>query len=194
MGIVILMITLTGCGGTQSGEEGIYEKFHAMQNYMAEADVTVYGNKENTTYAMRYYYQEPDKFRCEVLSDAGEVENVFVTNGEQTKIESARFGGRSLPAVEEQMDYMSISEFFSRYFTDGDSAAETAADNGQMILLKLGESSGRYRFCQNLWIDEQSLMPRKLVTFDQDGGETLSVEYRSFVINNKDFQADFSVE
>ncbi len=193
--IAILMITLAACGdGMQDGQDGIYRKFHAMQNYMAEVEVTVYGNKGNTIYTMRQFYEEPDKFRCEVLNDAGETENVFVSDGGKTKIQSIKFGSRTIADVQEQMDYMSVNEFFTHYFMDGDAAAETAADSSEDILLKLGDSSGRYRFSQNLWIDEKSLMPKRLVTFDRDGGESLSVVFHSFVINHKDFNADFSVE
>ena len=57
--IAILMITLAACGdGMQDGQDGIYRKFHAMQNYMAEVEVTVYGNKGNTIYTMRQFYED----------------------------------------------------------------------------------------------------------------------------------------
>lgn len=190
--VVILTIMLAACrsGGA---EEKIYKKFHAMQNYAAEAEITVYGNKGNTIYAVRQFYEEPNKFRCEVLNDAGEVENVFVSGGEQMKVQSFKFEKRTVESAKNSIDYMAAHEFFGRYFEGGNSSGRVPADGGD-ILLKLEDSSGRYRFCQNMWLDEKTLLPKRLVTFDMDGGETLSVEYSSFVINQKNFDVDFSVE
>ena len=62
-----LMISLLGCA-KESGHDiykEIYKRYNDLNSFYAEAEVTVYSDKLESTYLIRQFYEEPDKFAVE---------------------------------------------------------------------------------------------------------------------------------
>lgn len=199
MGIaVILMITLTSCKSVVQHDvySKIYEQYNAMQSYIATAAVTVANNKGESVYRIRQYYSAPDRYRMDILDSEGNAETTYLFNGGTITLHSRSGGDVTLDdSLVTEKDYVFLPDFFADYFRSQDSFVSAARDlNGaQTELGTMCAAADPSRFRQSLWIDDKTLVPSRLITYDADGNEVLCVSYENFSLNERMDDAVFQL-
>ena len=181
---IMLMLTLACCKPQDVNKE-IYKRYHDMKSYTAVVRVAVTGNKGVQEYAIRQDYLAPDCYRTEVLEPENMKGTVTVFHGEKMSFQSAGADAATLQrSISREKDYLFLPDFLAEYFAAEDTADHTAsADGNQTMLNAAVRGSREERFTQNLWVDNKTLKPVRLSTFDVDGSEILRVEYESFEWN-----------
>lgn len=188
---MILMMSLSGCGKSNVSHDvysEIYERYSEMQSYTAEAEMTVRSNSTCNTYTIRQYYQAPDRYMMEILAPENLAGTSCVFDGESVYL-GAPFGASAALAnyVPGDKDYIFIPDFFAEYYNSGETAAAAAGNlsGGQTKLTSVVSGSNRYRFQQSLWVDNETVQPVKLETYDVDGNLVLDVVFTDFQYNKK---------
>ena len=89
--------------------------------------------------------------------------------------------------VPEDRNYVFLNDFFEGYYKSEDAFVETGRNsmNDECTVLKnvLSESNP-YRYSQCMWISNQDYAPQKLVTYDMDNNEVITVDFKKFTIND----------
>ncbi len=179
--IVILMISLTACKGDENTK--LSKRYKDLKSYTAQVTVTVTGNKGAAVYRLSQSYRTPDEYRVEVLEPARMDGTVSVIRGQEMWLRSAGTPAMRLEQgnLEEQTDTLFLAEFLKAYFDRETVPVLSPNQEGIMVLTAPERGNSRYRFTQELWIDATSNLPKRLITYDEDGNEMVRVEYDTFV-------------
>ncbi|MBE5038858.1 LolA family protein [Ructibacterium gallinarum] len=181
--IVILMMSVTACGGDR--EDTIAEYYKDLQSFTAEIKVTVSNGQGKQEYKMYQNWRAPDQYRLEVLEPSEMEGTVCIMDGD-----AMRFYGAQAPVMEltrgiENMesDYMLLTDFTTAFFETKPLPQLQENEQGLVSMTVAGRENNPRRFSQTLLVDADSGTPRQLVTVDADGSEVLRVEYEKFVPN-----------
>ncbi len=188
---VILMMSAAGCGTKIVSHDiysEIYEKYNDMKSYTAEAEVTVISNSTSKQYTMRQYYTADGKYKTEILQPQNIAGTSCVFVGGDVYLNSA-FGAHTLleQYIPSDKDCLFIPDFFSGYYRSEENAVTSVSDlsGTQTKLTSLLDGSNRYRFEQSLWVDNKTLLPSRMETYDVNGDMVLQVVFRDFKYNDK---------
>ena len=187
---LILMLSLTSCrGGSVSHDnyKKIYDVYSNIESFTAEAEITVKSNLTENTYSVKQYYLAPDNYKMEILSPANLSGTGYSFCDGRINMQSSYGEVFSLEDyVPEDKSYVFINDFFEGYYKSEDAFVETGKTslNDECTVLKNVLSEGNpYRYSQCMWISNRDFTPRKLVTYDMDNNEVLTVIYKKFSIN-----------
>lgn len=189
---LILMITMTSCNGKRVSHDNykkIYDVYSNIESFSAEAEITVKSNLTENTYLVKQYYLAPDNYKMEILAPEnlsgtgysfcdGKI-NLQSNYGEIFSLEDY---------VPEDRNYVFLNDFFAGYYKSEDTFVETGNNslNDECTVLKNVLSDGDpYRYSQCMWISNENCAPQRLVTYDMDNNEVLSVVFNEFDINTK---------
>lgn len=171
----ILMISLTACGERSS------KRYKPIESYTATALVTVTGNKGATVYEMKQSYRAPDSYRLEVVKPERLSGTVTVMVGQELWMKNGNTPAVpvELAGLEEGADFLFPVRFLNEYFAKVPQPT-LQEENGTLLLTAPVPEGNQYRFHQNVLLDAKSFLPTALITYDEDGGEVLRVEFRDF--------------
>lgn len=189
---LILMITMTSCKGGDVSHDNykkIYDMYSNIKSFTAEADITVKSNLTENTYTVKQYYLAPDNYKMEIVAPKnlsgtgysfcdGRI-NMQSNYGEVFSLEDY---------VPEDRNYVFINDFFEGYYKSEDTFVETgktSLSDECTVLKNVLSESNPYRYSQCMWISNESYAPQKLVTYDMDNNEVLTVDFKNFTINEE---------
>lgn len=188
---VILMMSVVGCGTKYTSHDvysEIYERYNNMKSYMAEAEITVVSNSTSKQYTVRQYYTNDGKYKMEILQPQNIAGTNYVFSGGNVYLNSS-FGARTVleQYIPGDKDYLFIPDFFAQYYKGEENTVTSVSDlsGAQTKLTSLLSGSNRYRFEQSLWVDNKTLLPSRLETYDINGDMTLCVVFTDFKYNEK---------
>ena len=185
------MISMTSCKGSGVSHDNykkIYDMYSNINSFTAEADITVKSNLTENTYTVKQHYLAPDNYKMEIVSPEnlsgtgysfcdGRI-NMQSSYGEVFALEDY---------VPEDRNYIFVNDFFEGYYKSEDAFVETGRNslNDECTVLKnvLSESNP-YRYSQCMWISNKDFAPQKLVTYDMDNNEVITVNFKKFTIND----------
>ena len=184
--LILLAITLlfTGCASSLSHDtyEKIYKRYNSLGEYSADVSITANSNKGDSTYKVLQTYSPQDAFSSKIVKPDNMADTEYKIENDKMTFTSPN--GQSVTIadyVSEDEDFTSIAGFFERYFTSEDAFAETSGINDNQTRLQVMITPGsRERFSQSMWIDNKTLDPVRLITYDINGEETLTAEIERF--------------
>lgn len=189
---LMLMITMTSCkGGSVSHDnyKRIYDMYSNIDSFAAEAEITVKSNLTENTYTVKQYYLAPDNYKMEITAPESLSGTGYSYCDGRINMKSGYGEIFSLEDyVPEDRNYVFINDFFEGYYKSEDAFVETGKTslNDECTVLKNVLSDGNpYRYSQCMWISNDGFEPKKLVTYDMDNNEVLTVTYKSFTINKE---------
>ena len=185
------MITMTSCKGSGVSHDNykkIYDMYSNINSFTAEADITVKSNLTENTYTVKQHYLAPDNYKMEIVAPEnlsgtgysfcdGRI-NMQSNYGEVFALEDY---------VPEDRNYVFVNDFFEGYYKSEDAFVETgrnSLNNECTVLKNVLSESNPYRYSQCMWISNQDYAPQKLVTYDIDNNEVLTVNFKKFTIND----------
>ncbi len=184
----ILMISLLGCA-KESGHDiykEIYKRYNDLNSFYAEAEVTVYGDKLESTYLIRQFYEEPDKFAVEFDAPEEIAGSGYSSQNGKLALKSG-FGDKKVCeiAFPDQKNTIFLNDFFEEYYKSEETFVETNSgltDNSTLLTCFIPGKSKK-RFKQSLKIDNKTYLPLELTTYDIEENPVVIVRFGEFKRN-----------
>ena len=179
------MITLCACGQKEDSTgiyTEIYEKYKDIQSYQCKMTMSVTSNKTVRDYKLQQYYKAPDKYRVEFL-EPKEIKGMTMVYKEQgvTTIHPAIEGKFTLSdfTLIDEPSYMFLRDFFKTYYKSEETSVTVAKTEASKNTILKAEIPGNnsYRFSQSLWIDNETLLPKKMEVYDRENKPVIRITY-----------------
>ena len=170
-----------------SAFEQIQRILMEMESYRAIATVEFRSNKGVNVYETTQHARATGQYRIEVTGPANVAGSVTAFDGQQILQFNSRVDGRVSMQVDETTERSEIflTTFVKNYLqSDEISVSVSDMDEGVRTVFEatvLGNHP--YLAVSRLWVDNATLLPVKLVVFDQDGAERIVVTYHVFEFN-----------
>ena len=194
---VLLGVLLVGCGdnglrGPGSAEElSAFEKVQRMlvelHSYRAIATVEYRANKGTNTYETVQHARITGEYRVEVTGPEHVAGSVTVNNGQTIVQFNNRVEGRIAVHVEEtpERSVIFFTSFIRNYLLSNEVSVMVAdMEEGVRTVLEANVPGGHpYLHMARLWVDNETLLPVKMIIFDPDGTERIVITYHAFEMN-----------
>ena len=183
--VLILTLSLCACGKSSQHDtyREIYQRYHKMSSFYASAKVTVRGVGTETTYAIRQFYEAPDKFALFVDAPEEVAGSGYTTQDGKFLLKSG-FGQSAEVDVSfpKEKNTLFLCDFFEEYYSSEEAhAAVNSAPLEQNTVLNCFLTNGKKdRFMQKLTIDNKTFLPLTLETYDIDNRPRVTVEFTDF--------------
>ena len=190
-----MLVAACGSGGLRgpadAAEISAFEKIQRMlfelQSYRAVATVEYRSNKGSNTYETVQHARITGEYRVEVTGPEQVSGSVTVNDGRQIHQFNSRVNGRVSLMVQETPERSEIFlTSFIRNYKNSDDVSLSVADMDAGVRTVLEASipgNHPYLSIARLWVDNETLIPVKLVIFDSDGSERIIVTYHIFEYN-----------
>ena len=195
--LFMLMLVITACsvGGLRgpadaqeiSAFEQIQRKLMEMQDFRAIATVEYHSNKGVNVYETIQHARMTGEYRIEVTAPAHVAGSVTASDGRQILQFNSRVNGRVSLTIQETPERSEIflTSFIRNYLQSEEVSVSVAdMDEGVRTVFEATVPGGHpYLATQRLWVDNETLLPVKLIIFDPDGAERVVVTYHVFEYN-----------
>ena len=184
----VLMITLSACGRKikHDSYKNIYERYNNISSYVADAELTVKSNLTTNTYGIRQYYLSPNYYKTEITSPESLKGTGYSFYNGKVVMYSGDGNVFSLyDYIPEDRSYIFINDFFEAYYKSEDAFVETtdSLTNDYTVLKNILTDDNPMRHSQKVWINNKDFTPEKLITYDMDNNEIMSVRFKTFKLN-----------
>jgi len=170
-----------------SAFEQIQRKLFELTNYRAIATVEYRSNKGVNTYETVQHARITGEYRIEVTGPEHVAGSVTANNGQQIIQFNSRVNGRVSLLVQETPERCEIflTSFIRNYKESQEVSVRVAdMDEGARTVLEANVPGEHpYLSLSRLWVDNETLLPVKLVIYDADGAERIIVTYHVFEYN-----------
>ena len=196
--MIAVTLAITACGSQDelrglanteevSTFEQILRSLVDMQNFRAIATVEFHSNKGVNIYETTQHARVSGEYRVEVTGPANVAGSVTAFDGQQIIQFNSRVNGRVSMQVQETPERSEIflTSFIKNYLqSDNISVRVSDMNEGLRTVFEATVPGGHhYLSFSRLWVDNSTLLPVKLIIFDQDGAERIVVTYHVFEFN-----------
>ncbi len=186
---ISLLLALCGCSPKAKGYANVQDKLMKMQSYKADIEITYLSNAEESVYKaiqtasndgkykMVTYY--PDNFKDNSILFDGKMIWQYNPNVEQ----KISVNSQDKP----ERSQLVLFSFMENYVKSKDTSVATAKAEGSActVLEADIQGAGKYITKEKLWIDNEQMIPKKLVIYDSEDRERITVIFNSFEYNCK---------
>ena len=195
--IIVMLFATTACSTQEfrglaneqemSTYEQIKHKLIGMENFRAIATVEYHSNKGTNVYETVQHARITGAYRIEVTAPENVAGSVTASDGRQILQFNSRVNGRvSLQAQETPERSEIFLTSFVRNYLQCDEISVSVSDMEQGIRTVLEATvpgDHPYLAISRLWVDNETLLPVKLVVFDQDDAVRIVVTYHVIELN-----------
>lgn len=198
--VLLLFSGLTGCKKEEplTELEAIQKELVEMDGYYAVATLTRTSNKGENVYGTKQYYKTDGSYRLELTSPENTAGNYTVFDGSRICQHNPRLEKKLVKDVpaSQHRNQLFLGEFVKNYVNSEGVGVEAAAlDEAQCIVLEAvipGTDNALSR--EKLWVDRNTLLPRRLVLYDTNGAERYRIDYEEFIFNPDFEEGLFAIE
>ena len=194
--LLAALLAFTACQNGQRGpatpeEMTAFEKIQRslleLQNYRAIATVEFHSNKGVNVYETIQHAKNTGEYRIEVTGPDHVSGSVTAFDGQQILQFNSRVSGNVSMLVQETPERSEIflTTFIQNYLQSAEISV-SVSDMGeglQTILEATVPGDHPYLSTSRLWVDNNTLLPVRLVVLDQDGKERIVVTYSVIEFN-----------
>ena len=170
-----------------SASEQIQRKLIGMENFRAIATVEYHSNKGTNIYETVQHARITGEYRVEVTAPENVAGSVTASDGRQILQFNSRVNGRvSLQANETpERSEIFLTNFVKNYLQCNEiSVSVSDMEQGIRTVLEATVPGNHpYLAISRLWVDNETLLPVKLVVFDQDDAVRIVVTYHVIELN-----------
>jgi len=186
----ILMISLCSCGRKTEHDhyKEIYKRYNDIQNFSATVEMTVQNSQGKSVYTAEQKYKAPDLFEVIFTEPQSVSGSGYVFDGETVLLKSGFGHSEELNAVSALVrSSVSVEDFFEEFYKSEETSVTTEAtvSGKQTCFSCFLPGKNKNRFSQSLWINNDTYLPIRLVTYGIDEKPTVTVEFCEFVRNEK---------
>lgn len=183
------MLPLVGCktDTPPSTMEQIQQKLIQMEGYSCLATLTRTSNKSENVYETKQDFKNTGEYRLELLSPDTVKGNLTICDGKTI----CQYN----PRLKEQFHYdvppssqrneLFLGQFMKNYMQSEGVGVETASlDESRCTVLEavIPQNSDALA-SEKLWVDNETLLPVRLILYDKDGIERYRLDYNEFTYN-----------
>lgn len=194
---LVAAFVLTACAADEfrapEGEEevGTFQQvmrmLMEMENFRAIATVEYRSNKGTNTYETVQHARASGEYRVEVTAPAHVAGSVTASDNAQILQFNSRVNGAVSVQVSETAERSEIflTSFIKNYLQCNEISVSVSdmEDGVRTVLEATVPGEHHYLAVSRLWVDNETLLPVKLVVFDRDGAERIVVTYHVFEMN-----------
>jgi outer membrane lipoprotein-sorting protein len=146
-------------------------------------------NKGSNAYETVQHARITGEYRVEVVGPEHVAGSITVNDGSTIMQFNKRVEGRVSVAVEETLERSEIflTSFIKNYFLNGENAVSVMVadmeEGVRTVLEATIPGNHPYIASARLWVDNETLLPVKLIVFDPEGTERIIVTYHAFEMN-----------
>ncbi|MCL1882984.1 MAG: hypothetical protein FWF81_04430 [Defluviitaleaceae bacterium] len=195
--VLFVLFLFVGCTGDSTRGPGNAEEISAfkqvqrmlmeMENFRAIATVEYRSNKGVNTYETVQHARISGEYRVEVTAPEHVAGSVTTSDGTQIFQFNSRVNGSVNIMVNEipERSEIFLTSFIKNYLQSEEiSVSVSDMEEGVRTILEANVPGEHpYLYTSRLWVDNESLVPVKLVIFDRDGAERIVVTYHVFEKN-----------
>ncbi len=157
-----------------------------LETYAMSGTVTYISNNESNTYKMLQYGKIDGTYRIEMLEADGsklttiyDTKTIFQYNNQMKDVINITTNENS------ERSELFITKFIKNYETSNNvSVLVSTLNNSPCTVLEATIPGNNHYFAsEKLFVDNSTLLPKKLVVYDENNLERIVVEYEQFVIN-----------
>jgi len=198
LALIMMLVIMAACGRgdglrgpADATEITAFERIHRMlfelQSYRAIATVEYRSNRGVNTYETVQHARITGEYRIEVTAPTEVAGSVTTSDGHQILQFNNRVNGRVSLAVQETPERSEIflTSFIHNY-KQGQEISVNVADMDEGVRTVLDAKipgNHPYLSLARLWVDNETMLPVKLIIFDADGVERVVVTYHAFEYN-----------
>ncbi len=190
--IMVIVLFFTSCTEKQGGQnmsssyDNINKMLKGLKTYAGSADITYVLNKEEVTYKILQYATKEGKYRVEVVAPEEVKGSLSMFDGSTVFQKSDNNDNIVMSTTDDaERSQIFLTSFLKNYsLSDKISVSVSDFDDSSTTVLEAsipGEHS--YMATEKLWVDNDTLLPKKLVIYDYDQVERIIVIYDQFVYN-----------
>lgn len=186
---MIFVLTFTvGCslGKTDEPPEAKIQKMFAQMNsYQATCTVTFIAKNTQNTFKMIQYAKMTGEYRMEMLEPERLKNTVTVCNGDKIVQIDNRVGGKVYVAKPSPVRNLVLLNSFIENYLQGEDVTITASAQEDNVteLEAIIPGNHPYLARHKLWVDNESLSPLQMSVYDENGNETIVVQFEDFEYN-----------
>ena len=202
MALLLVVALLSACQSRAAEPEPtIYQQIHQrlteLQTYRARATVEYISNKGTNTYETIQHGRITGEYRIEVTVPEHVAGNITSSDGQHIYQFSTRVNGRVTILARETQERSEIflTSFVKNWLASQEtSVTVTNMEDGQFTVLEATIPGNHpYLAVQKLWVNNETLLPAKMIIYDPAGTERVIVTYHSFEYNIELEDALFTV-
>lgn len=153
-----------------------------IKNYNAEANVTVYSNKNSNTYSLKQYKQD-DYQKQEIINGNQDYGLIIENEGEKITIKNTKLDLASVFENYKEVanNSMGLDSFIEDY-TKSDKTEITEDEQYYILFAKIKDSQNRYIENKTLYVNKKNSQIEKIEVRDINNNRTIFIEYTRFEI------------
>ncbi len=203
--VLILCVLMAGCSSRpvkslkeQSAYEKIQKLLMNMETYQCEASVEYKSNKGSNTYETIQKVKSSGSYRVEVIAPDAVAGNVTMSDGSKIYQFNKKIKGKIAMSTDETQERSEIflTNFIRNYIKSQEVSINVANMDNQTCTVMEATVPGDHPYIstEKLWVDNKTLMPVRLVIYDQQGSERILCTFKSFSYNVRIDDAEFVME
>ena len=177
---------MTGCGKA-SGYQSAQDKLMKMQSYRADTEITYYNKDESVTYRAKQSAASDGRYKIVTYYPENFKDNAILFDGKMiwhynTNVENKiSVNAQDKPERSELILFAFMENYVK---SSGKTVATAKTEGAECTVLEADiENAGKGLVSEKLWIDNADSTPRRLVIYDSEGEERISIDYSSFEYN-----------
>jgi outer membrane lipoprotein-sorting protein len=175
--ILIVIFLLSSCKKENLSNPDINEVLLSIKNYSCSMSISIYSNKNSTTYVANQVYSYPSTYSMEFIDPDG---IKILYSGSSLNIKSGRF---NIDKTIENYDNINQNPLFLSYFLNSYFSVEKNDNiivDSNSVNLILPENNP-YLVSAKLVLENG--IPKSLTYFDKNGTEKVNIIYNEFKLN-----------
>lgn len=185
--LILLILILTACTSTPQYPT-IQEKLSQMTSYQTNAEITYISNKGSTTYNTTISALSDGKYRIDITSPEDYNGNVVLYDGKLVWQYNPHLENNKIcanPPEKASRREIILFSFLENYNTTMETTAVSATAIPQTILEAPLKSTNPIFAKEKLFIDNEKMLPQKLIIYDSENKERIVVKFSNFEYNKK---------
>lgn len=194
-----LLLVLTGCANKPiTGYKNVQDKLMAMESYISDVDITYVNNKGQDKCKTTQYAINDGKYRIEIAEPIEQKGNVILFDGKMVWSYNPSVEQKvqvNAPDKPERYELILFS-FIENYVKSQNVTVESANFDESLCTVLEAEipDDNKFLATEKLWIDNESMMPVRLVIYDDEGKERIIAQFSNFQYNCQIEQSKFTLE
>ncbi len=187
---LLTLIMLTACSGKSEKYPTIQEKLTQMTSYRTKAELSYISNKGTTSYNTIISAKSDGKYRIDITSPQDYAGNVLMYDGKLVWHYNPHLADNKIsanPPDKASRREIILFSFLENYAKSMETTVTTSKNEGSLSTVLEAELPGESPILarEKLYINNEEMLPEKLVIYDSENNERIVVKFDNFEYNQK---------